>query len=292
MARSPKYWYDIMIAEKNTYSNLNVYQPNIDSSQNLLDNLTTTSKVANWRLRFWAVACAHAAFDVVLDLYKLFLESIAAKSRYGTLPWYITVAKEFQYGDPLVLVDSEWKYAVLDETKQIIDLAAAQEAVGIVNVKIATLSGSTPVPVGVPQLAAFTTYINQKKPAGIVVNVINEVADDLKLYVTVNFDPQVMTSTGELIASPGTYPVEDAINDYLNSFGSDSNFNSAFEIASCQDKIQAALGVVSPYITNAQARYGVNPFLPFTERYFPNAGYLQIDAGTPLNTTITYVPYV
>jgi len=292
MARSPKYWYDLMIAEKNTFANLSVYQPNIDSSQTLLNDLTTTSKVAIWRLLFWCVASAMYTFDVVFDLYKIYLDEVAAQSRYGTLPWYIAVSKQFQYGDTLVLDGVEWKYATENTAIQIIKLAAAAEASGVVNIKTATFSGVTPVPISAPQLAAFTTYINKKKPAGINVHIINDNPDDLKLYVTVNYDPLVLSATGELISTPGTFPVEDAINEYLNSFGAESNFNSGFELMRCVDMIQAAKGVKTAYVTNAESRYGTNPFIAFTQRYFPNAGYLQIDPGTPLNTSITYVPYV
>lgn len=286
MARSPKYWYDIMIAEKNTFATLSVYQPNIDSSQTLLDDLKTTSKVAVWRLLLWCVATAMYSFDVVLDLYKLYLESIAAKSRYGTLPWYASVAKEFQYGYSLSLIDLEYKYATVDESAKIIKLSSAKdnETDGSVNVKIATLSGTTPVPVGAPQLAAFTTYINQKKPAGIRVAVINEASDELRLYISANYDPLVLSSNGSLISDPAVFPLEDAAKAYLASL----DFDAKFELMNCVDYLQAATGITSVYITSASARYGINPFVVFDQHYYPRAGHMVIDPSTPLSTTVTY----
>lgn len=286
MARSPKYWYDIMIAEKNTFATLSVYQPNIDSSQTLLDDLKTTSKVAVWRLLLWCVATAMYSFDVVLDLYKLYLESIAAKSRYGTLPWYASVAKEFQYGYSLSLIDLEYKYATVDESAKIIKLSSAKdnETDGSVNVKIATLSGTTPVPVGAPQLAAFTTYINQKKPAGIRVAVINEASDELRLYISANYDPLVLSSNGSLISDTAVFPLEDAAKAYLASL----DFDAKFELMNCVDYLQAATGITSVYITSASARYGINPFVVFDQHYYPRAGHMVIDPSTPLSTTVTY----
>ncbi|WP_317899415.1 hypothetical protein [Aurantibacillus circumpalustris] len=292
MARTPKYWYDIMIAEKNTFSNLNIYQPNIDSAQTLLADLTSQSKVAIWRLQFWCVASAMFALDVVFDLYKIYLEAIAAKSRYGTLPWYISVAKEFQYGDSLTLIDLEWRYATVNPASQIISLAAAQEGVGVVNLKIATLSGLNPTPISAPQYVAFTAYIKKKAPAGIIVNIINDNADELQLFITATFDPLVLTIIGELISAPGTFPLRDAVAEYLNEFGGEDGFNSGFEIMRLEDKMQNALGIDTVYVTAAFARYGANPYVAFNQRYLPNAGYMIIDPGTPLSSSVTYVPNV
>lgn len=286
MARTPKYWYDIMIAEKNTFATLNVYQPNIDSSQTLLDDLKTTSKVAVWRLLLWCVATAMYAFDVVLDLYKIYLESVAAKSRYGTLPWYASVAKDFQYGYSLSLIDLEYKYASIDESAKIIKLASAKdnETDGSVNVKIATYSGSIPVPIGSPQLAAFTTYINLIKPAGIRVSVINEASDELRLFISANYDPLVLSSNGSLISDPAVFPLENAVKSYLDSL----DFDARFELMKCVDYLQLATGIGSVYITSASSRFGTNPFVVFDQHYYPRAGHMVIDPSTPLSSTITY----
>lgn len=291
MAKSIKDWYDIMIAEKNTFANLNVYQPNIDSSQTLLTDLKSTSKVARWRLMLWVVATCAFAVDVLLDVAILTMQAIAAKSRYGTLPWYAAVAKEFQYGDALTQVNLEYVYAVIDPTKQIVAVSAANEGNGKVNIKIARLNAGVLAPLTSPQLSAFTTYINLKKAAGSTVQVINNNPDELRLYLAVNFDPLVLSPTGELISTPGTFPVEDAVELYLSSLP----FDGKFELMKLIDKVQeycADKGVISAYVTNATSRYGANPFVAFTQSYYPNAGYMIIEAATPLNTTITYTANV
>lgn len=291
MAKSISDWYDIMIAEKNTFANLNVYQPNIDSSQTLLTDLKSTSKVARWRLMLWVVATCAFAVEVLLDVAILTMQAIAAKSRYGTLPWYAAVAKEFQYGDALTQVNLEYVYAVIDPTKQIVAVAAANEGSGKVNIKIARLNAGVLAPLTSPQLSAFTSYINLKKAAGSTVQVINNNPDELRLYLAVNFDPLVLSPTGELITSPGIYPVEDAVELYLSSLP----FDGKFELIKLIDKVQEYCldkGVVSVYVTNATSRYGANPFVAFTQSYYPNAGYMIIEAATPLNSTITYTANV
>lgn len=161
MARSVDEIYDSIIAEKNTMANLNVYEPNIDDAQTLLTDLKSTSKVARWRLVFWCVAVAAHYVEVLFDLLVIALEAIAAKARYGTLPWYVTIAKEFQLGDALVLVDSEWKYSPVIEANRIVKLAAAKEAIGIVNVKVAKITGGVTQALSGAEKLAFETYIKR-----------------------------------------------------------------------------------------------------------------------------------
>ena len=291
MARSITYWYDIIIAEKNTMSNLNSLQPNVDSSQALLSDVTTTSKIARWRLWVWCVAVSAYAVDVLFDLQKIELEAISLRSRFGTLPWYVWTAKNFQYGDPLpdplVWENNQYVYSPIVPEHRIIKMAAAIEAGNTVNLKVAKLVGTVTTKLDITEKTAFVSYMTDAtkvKPAGVVVNVISDDPDDLRLYVTIKYDPLVMMATGELLALPGVFPV----NDKINKFIADMPFNGVLELCNLVDVIQSATGVVSVYITDAQARYGANPFVSFPERYLANAGYLIIDVGTPLNTSITY----
>ncbi|MBL7902957.1 MAG: hypothetical protein JNK73_13250 [Bacteroidia bacterium] len=288
MARSITYWYDVMAAEKATMSNLNAYQPNIDDSQTLLTDLKSTSRVARWRLIFWCIAVCAYAIDVVIDLAILAMESIAARSRYGTLPWWAQVCKEYQHGDSLVLINSEWRYATENEAAQIVKLSSAREITGRVNLKIAKLVGDVPTPLSAPEEAAFITYVQKKKPAGIYVTVINDDPDELRLFLFVNYDPLVLDSTGQLISSPGTYPAKEAVEAYLKNL----DFDGVFELMTLIDKVQAAVGVKTAYVNTASARYGANPFVAFTQRYYSNAGHMVIDPGTPLTSSITYTPSV
>lgn len=284
MARSPRYFYDTMIAEKNGFSALNAYQPTIDSSQKMLGDLKTNSVVADWRLIFWVIATCASALDTLFELAKITMAALAAKSRYGTLAWWVSVAKEFQYGDSLVQVNLEWVYSPVVEANRVVTFAAAKENDGKVNIKVARVVTTDPEPLSSAQLSAFTTYVNQKKPAGITVQVINEVADDLKLYLTVNFDPLLLSPTGELLSSPGTRPVDDAVKLYIKSLP----FDGKIELMKLIDAVQALPCVKSAYVTNAEARYGANAFVAFDESYYPRAGYMVIHSGTPLTGSITY----
>src|ERR1019366_6876223 len=228
MSHSISYYYDIIVTEKQTMSNLTGLQPSVDTSQTLLADVTTTSRVARWRLWVWCVAVAMYSFDVLFDLFKIDLQKIADSSRFGALPWYVAIAKSYQKGYNLVWVGNAYQYSVVDVPSQIITFAAAVELVtgpsALVNLKVA--KGTTPVPLSGTEIAAFTAYIQKIKPAGIVVTVISEVADDLRLFVDVGYDPLVLSATGESLITPGIFPVQDAINLFIQSLP----FNGVMEL--------------------------------------------------------------
>jgi hypothetical protein len=288
MARSIAYWYDIIDAEKRTMSNLTGLQPNVDTSQALLVDVTTKSRVARWRLWMWCVAVCAYSVDVLFDLFKLDLEAIAQRSRYGSLPWYVAIAKEFQYGYNLIWNNNQFEYALVDEASKVVKLAAATEVVVgtsvIINLKVSELISGTPAPLNSAKLLAFQQYVAQRKPAGIVVHIISDNADDLRLYVKVGYDPLVLSATGESLLTPGVYPVEDSVQFYIQNL----KYDGVLELCELVDMIQKVYGVNSAYVLDAQARYGANAFVPFAERYESNAGYLTIDPSNLLSATLTY----
>lgn len=284
MAHSPSYWYDIMIAEKQTLSNLQDLQPAIDSSQQLMTDLGTSSKVVRWRLSFWIVATAAYGFELAFDAFIALLEIISQKSRFGTLTWYANKSLEYQHGDSLVWQNNNYEYPTLNPTAQIIKRVATQEAGPTVIIKVAKLSGSTPEKLTATEKTAFESYMNFIKAAGIVLNIISDDPDLLKLQVNVKFNPLVLSTTGELLSSPGTFPVNDAINAFIGNLP----FNGVFELCDLVDSIQSATGVVAAYIPYAEAKYGAFPYAQISERYIPNAGYLVIDSTDPNALTINY----
>lgn len=284
MARPITYWYDKIITEKNSLSSLSALTPNIDTAQTLLNDVTTNSRVARWRLWIWAVAACAYSLDVLFDLALITFEALSKRSRFGTLPWYVNESFLFQYGDALVYQNNEWQYATVNTANQIIKRSAAQENGNIVNLKVAKLVGTTPTKLNPTEKTAFISHWAVKKPAGINLNIISDDPDELRLYLNVNFDPLLLDNTGQLLTTPGTYPVNDAINAYISNL----EFNGILELCDLIDKVQAASGVVSAYTNLATARYGANPYVAFSERYLPNAGHMIIDSTNPLSSTITY----
>lgn len=287
MARSIQYWYDYMIAEKTSMATLNGLTPINDTAQTLLTDVTSTSRVARWRLMLWAVATCAYALDVVFDLTLIALEALAKRSRFGTLPWYIQKAYEFQYGDTLIFQNNEFQYTTINTASQIIKRAAAQEAGNTVNIKLAKLVSGIPTKLNSTEEAAATSYFEKIKPAGTDLHIITDDPDELQLFIKVNFDPLLLDNTGQLLSMPGTYPVNDAITNFITNI----IFDGTLELSTLIDNIQLATGVKSAYVIDAKGRYGLNPFVSFNERYYPNAGHMKIDPLNPLTNTITYTAF-
>lgn len=292
MQRSISYWYDYLINVKQQNSGLNDYLPLSDDAQTFLSDLTSTSKVARWRFTYWVVATGYFALDALMQLFFIDLKAMIESSQWGTLPWYISICKAYQHGDALVTDKLFTKYAVIDTTKQIVALAAAQGIEGVINLKVAKLVGGVPTQLTSLEETGFKAYIKSVKPPTVNVVVINLPSDQLRLYMEVIYDANVLTATGESILNPGVFPVEDKVNEYLALFGSDKGFNSYYELMRQVDYVQSAPEVIACYVLNASARDGANPFSNFAQRYNPKSGHLVIDPSTPLNTTITYTANV
>lgn len=288
MARTLTEIYDALASEKADQIELTELLPDLDSSQQLLADLNTTSRVARWRLMLWVVATAVWAHEKLWDIFKAEVEALAAASHIGTLPWYVEKARGFQYGYDLELVNNVPAYVDDVPEARIIARAAAKEQGGLVLLKVAKDVSGELQPLSAPEMTAFEAYIDEVKMAGVIVNVISELPDLLRLTATVYYDPLVMAADGSLILEPGVKPVEDAVNGYLANLP----FNGALVLTQLVDAMQRARGVINPVLEDAQAKYGAFPFAPFTVEYIARAGYLKVADAYPLSTTITYVPNV
>lgn len=285
MARTIQEIYDEMITEKVTMVQLNTLEPNIDNAQTLLSDLTTSSKVAIWRLMFFTLAVGIWTLEKLFDEHKVWIEARAQELIVGTAIWYRTKALEYQHGDALVWSDPIYKYATVNEAVQIVKLASVNEVGGQVLIKVAKLASGEPAPLTVPELTAFQAYMQKIKFAGVNMSCISRDPDLLKIYYRVYVDPLLINSSGELISNTAIKPVEDAINNYCKGLP----FNGVFSVTELTDKIQAATGVINPVFESGDAKYGTNPYVALGDFYNPNAGYLKVDPVFPLTTTITYL---
>lgn len=286
MARTILEIQDEMIAGKVAMSELNSLQPNIDSAQNFLDDLTSASKVAVWRTMFFVVSVGIWTLEKLLDAHKAWVEARALELIVGNVSWYARIALEFQYGDALVFDGKVFKYPTVNTSNQIVKLVAINEIEETLLIKVASLDGSNdPIELTVPEFTSFKAYMHKRKFAGTDLSFISRTADLLRIQYRVYIDPLVMNLSGELISNPSIKPVEVAINNYCKQLP----FNGEFSVTQLTDKIQMAAGVVDPVYQTAQSQYGVNPFVSISDYYQPNAGYLKIDPSMPLSTSITYI---
>lgn len=288
MGRTLNEIYDAIALEKSEQTALSALEPDIDTAQTLLADLTTPSRVARWRLMCWIVAFAIWAHERLWDAFRAEVEQLAAGSHIGTLRWYVEKARAYQHGHELVIVNNVPGYAEADPGSRIVARAAGKEEGGFVLLKLAKESSGDLVPLSAPELDAFRDYIDEIKMAGALVNVMSANADLLRVYAVVYYDPLVMAANGSLILEPTVFPVEDAVNTYLASLP----FDGRVVLNELVDAMQAAVGVTNPWLTSAQMKVGLFPYIPIMVHVFTSAGYAKIDPAYPLSSTLTYVPHV
>jgi len=297
MARTLSEIYDAIALEKANMTTLNSWFTDksnpgsvLDDHQTLLQDLTSTSKVAIWRLLLWIVTVATWTLEGLWDVFKTEVDTAINNQIPLTLPWYQRESLYFQYGDSLVwnATTLKYEYELYDETKRIITRAAANEGVGIVSIKVARDNNSSLEALTASQKIAFTNFWNKNKGAGVLINIISEAADLLKLEYQIFYDPLVLTDHGNLIDDGGVFPVEDAINNYIANL----DFNGRFRLEECDAAIRSAEGVIDFQRLSAQSKYGANSYLDILVSKVAYAGYFLIDSNNPLADTIAYTANV
>jgi len=263
-----------------------------DADSNL-DGLTSTSATALWNLFFFIVASSIAFFESLFDLFKEDIEQRAAEIPTGTLSWHASESLVFQFGDTLELIDGNLTYAIIDETKQIAELAAASENNGLVTIKAAALDGGgNAIPLTAPEKTAFDGYWTDKRFAGTALQTVSLDPDLLKALYTIRVNPSAIDpTTGESLANPGDFPVEDAIDAFLQTFQGE-NFAGEMQVMRLTDSIQAVSGVLNVVANTVEARPDAGVFVDVlansAQTYESAAGYMGIDPGFPLSSTLTY----
>lgn len=295
MARTIQEIYDSMITEKETFSSLDELVPNPESSQTFLQDLTSASKVAIWRLLMWVVAFAIFTHESLFDVYAATVEERAKDIIPATSRNLVIVAKEFQYGDDLVFDDATGKFSYVDTTspdaldKQIVSQASVLDANRVVTYKIAKDDGAGGLEkLDTAEKTAFETYIDQTKVAGTKTIVITDDADFLKVAYTIQYDPLVLKADGSLIED-GSFPIQEAIDAYIQGLP----FDSEFRVMDLTDSIQLARGVNNAVADVVEAK-GVsiddyqNILNDTRESYLPVAGHMKTvdETGSELSPVI------
>jgi len=261
-----------------------------------LDSLTSTSKVSIWHLIFSICATAIKFVEDLYDSHRAYVNTAANRAIAGTLQWYADQSLYYQHGDELVYDPATGNviYQIIDEDKQVVKLSASDDdGTGAVYIKTAKLDGSgVPVALSAPELAGLQGYWLKKKFAGTNLNVSSGDPDEAFFYYRIVYDATILDEYGALLTDSSVFPVEDAINQYLIDFGL-NNFNGVFQLMNLTDAIQNVNGVVNATVTQAEAGANGQAKLDIMadadHLYYTVAGYLEIDAAYPLNTTLTYI---
>ena len=192
---------------------------------------------------FGVVAAAIYTLEAIFDVFRREVDKKISSSIVATIPWYHKVCLEYQHGDSLVLNETtyDYEYEITDDSKKLVKFAACRDRGGGVYILVAG-SGSDGYPKALSNdvLTAFREYVSRRKPAGVITDIYSYDPDDIKIELTVQYDPLLLNPDGSLIANPAIRPVEDAINNYLSSIIYGGTFNRNKLI----DAVQSADGVL------------------------------------------------
>lgn len=288
MARTIQEIYDQISTEVQSQPQLTELLPNPDDAQTLLSDLSSSSRVANWRLWKWVVAVAIWIHEGIWDLFKTEVDTTVNAARWGTLPWWQQKALEWQYGDSLAYSDYKYQYAAIDADKMIIKRSAAVESGRQVILKVAKETDGEPVKLATEELTAFQSFVAKIRPPGTNISVISYDPDLLKLSYTIYYDPALLNSSGELLSDTSVKPVDVALLAYIKGIV----WDGAYNIQKAVDAIQAATGVID-LISNTQSIKAASGVYKGIGRYAKStAGYMIIDPSFPLSSQITYIANV
>lgn len=238
------------------------------------------------RCFIYAVAVCAWSVNTLFDFFTADVNATIAAMKPHSLQWYAGMARAFQLGQNLVAEADYYDNTGLDAdvvaASKIVAYAAVVEQTRGVRIKVAKTMGTDLGPLLPGELTAFSDYMKKVKDAGVKLSITSAVADDLRLVITVKYNPLVLTSTGSRIDGITATPVKDAIKAFLKNLP----FNGVFSIQKLVDAIQAVEGVDDLTINEAQTRYGLLVFSTVNMVVVPDAGYLRIADG---DLVVSYV---
>jgi len=247
----------------------------------------TFSAVSLESIWFSIVAAAIHVLETLFDAFKTDVDLKIAEAVVASIPWYHKISLEFQYGDSLVFDEKTqgFVYSVIDTAKQIVKYAACRDLGGMVYVLASKDDGSgSPTALSADELTAFDAYLHERKPAGVLLQAASFDPDEVRVAVTVQYNPQVLSPDGQLIAEPGVYPVEEAIDAYLKGIV----YGGALNKTKLVDAIQAAAGVIDVSLTGVSVKTAAgSTFTPVAGNNYTSVGGSFLSNN--LRSTISYV---
>jgi len=264
MSRSIDEIYQEIVDEKDSLPALSGLLPANDSVPDLLSDLSSSSKVAIWRLWAYIMAVAIYTHELLFDQVKVDVQAIIDAAPVGTPRWYQSEVLKFQLGDSLQYLNNRFQYNIIDESKQIVKYCAVEESNGQVLIKTAKDDSGNIVPLTASEVNSLSSYVAKIKFAGTFVLVSSYPADELDISFNIYYDPIRRLSN-----------VQDGVQAAIDSFRKNLPFNGRVSITAFTDAVQAVEGVVDPIFVSATATPDVGSPVNFDREYFPLAGYIS-----------------
>ena len=279
MARTVDIIYADLVAKKEADERLNA--------------LSSTSKVAIWRLWLWIFAYGSFVLETLFDKHREIIEYLLSLLKPHTLRWYRNKVLSFQYGFDLITdTDVFVKTYVNDngivvsytdeqiEASKIIKYAAVTESAteSRLIVKVATEKEGVLAPIEPTQNDALVVYLEEIKDAGNKITVVNYLPDILKLEIQIFYDALVLDENG-ISRITGKKPVEDTLRAFMKQLP----FNGELVLQTLTDRLQLTEGVAIVNIVSAQSKWidnagvGYGNFENINVKKIAVSGYFQIE---------------
>ena len=245
-----------------------------------LAGLNSNSSEAEWKLWINIVSqMLHAQDNRLID-HTNQVEAIAARAVGTSTRWYQAVALQYQQGYQIEWTEDELRYgyAVIDEDAKVVKRCAIEEPSGTVRIKVAKLdSAGLPEPLDAAELAGFQSYMEKISGAGDFLEFVNQEADSLKIFIEVDYDPQI-----------SQVAVRTNVEEAVTSFIANLPFHGQLRLTYLIDQIQTVEGVIGVRVTQAEGQPLNESYTAFTSIYIARAGHMKIDPAFPLSNTVTY----
>ena len=231
MSRTIKEIYNEAIAERNRRLELTEFAS--DSKMSVMNGI------------LWVVAAVIYIFESLLDVFAVDISEAINGRINGTPAYYANALLQYQQGDELTVREDglAFGYANIDETKRIVTQVSYMESTDDRNLdsklilKVATGAKGSLSAIPPKELAPINAYINKLKFAGTRVEVISTKGDVLIPRLTVFHDGAVPESE-----------VYDSIEEQLNAYMMDIDFDAAVYVSRLTDAIRRAKHVTDVHI--------------------------------------------
>lgn len=231
MSRTIKEIYNEAIAERNRRLELTEFAS--DSKMSVMNGI------------LWVVAAVIYSFESLLDVFAVDISEAINGRINGTPAYYANALLQYQQGDELTVREDglAFGYANIDETKRIVTQVSYMESTDDRNLdsklilKVATGAKGSLSAIPPKELAPINAYINKLKFAGTRVEVISTKGDVLIPRLTVFHDGAIPESE-----------VYDSIEEQLNAYMMDIDFDAAVYVSRLTDAIRRAKHVTDVHI--------------------------------------------
>lgn len=255
--------------------------------------LTSTSKVARWRLWTYIMAFAIYTHELLFDLFKADVNETIDNLKPHTAKWYANKALAYQHGFALLpdsdLFDNDGYTETQIDDSMVVKHAAVVEQENIyqrvfLRIKLARENAGDLAPLTNAQLDGVIEYFKRIKDAGVKLVIESLPADNIKMKWRIFYDPLILDATGNRTDGTASDVVKTAIKEYLKNLP----FNGVYVTQYHIDELQKVEGVTIAEVDLVQTKYGLLPFADVSTKITPDAGYLRFANDADLE--IVYIP--